>query len=376
MPKKLITTEIYAKRVKNLTHGEYELVSEYINSNSNITLKHKKCGNVYTVKVHTFATGRRCPKCQNQANKGIDKFKKEMNEIYGREYTVIGKYVNARTKILLRHNVCGNTIEVTPCAILKKRICKFCNGGVEINHDEFIERFSKRNDCSEYEILGKYIKSNRKIKVRHKKCDSVEYITPTALIQGQSCKKCVAEIRGINRRRKMALKFKEVFNILAENEYDLLSEYEYADRKVKIRHKICGNNYEVTPHKFIQGDRCPYCKNSKGEKQIQDICKKYKFKYKQQYKNKECKDKKELPFDFALLKNNNIVCLIEYDGEQHYKPIDYFGGIKAYEVRKKHDNIKDDYCTENKIPLIRIPYTIKDIETYLINKINQLELTF
>ena len=47
---------------------------------------------------------------------------------------------------------------------------------------------------------------------------------------------------------------------------------------------------------------------------------------------------------------------IEYDGEQHFKPIEYFGGEAHFKIQQKHDKIKDDFCKENGISLLRIPY--------------------
>ena len=48
--------------------------------------------------------------------------------------------------------------------------------------------------------------------------------------------------------------------------------------------------------------------------------------------------------------------MIEYDGEQHFRPIEYFGGQKKFELQQKHDTIKNEYCKNNGIPLLRIPY--------------------
>ena len=49
--------------------------------------------------------------------------------------------------------------------------------------------------------------------------------------------------------------------------------------------------------------------------------------------------------------------LIEFDGMQHFKPIDYFGGIAEFKITKKRDALKNDYCKAKGIPLLRIPYT-------------------
>jgi hypothetical protein len=47
---------------------------------------------------------------------------------------------------------------------------------------------------------------------------------------------------------------------------------------------------------------------------------------------------------------------IEFDGEQHFHPVSHFGGIMAYESLKINDKIKNDYCEDNYISLIRIRY--------------------
>lgn len=60
-----------------------------------------------------------------------------------------------------------------------------------------------------------------------------------------------------------------------------------------------------------------------------------------------------LPFDFYIPDYNT---LIEFDGEQHFKPIKYFGGLSAFKVRKRRDDIKTEYAKTHNMMLIRIPY--------------------
>ena len=55
-----------------------------------------------------------------------------------------------------------------------------------------------------------------------------------------------------------------------------------------------------------------------------------------------------------LDENEKVFCLIEYDGQQHDKPIDFFGGYKSYEDTVVRDNIKNQYCLNNGIPLLRL----------------------
>ena len=69
-----------------------------------------------------------------------------------------------------------------------------------------------------------------------------------------------------------------------------------------------------------------------------------------------------MPFDFYV---PSINLLIEFDGKQHYEPLSFFGGIEAFEKLKTNDKIKNDYCEDNYINLIRIKYDEDNIESIL-----------
>lgn len=143
-------------------------------------------------------------------------------------------------------------------------------------------------------------------------------------------------------------------------DYSLVSEYFNSATKIKVKHVKCGKTFEVTPNNFKSNQSgCPYCYKSKGEMAIAKVLDELKLEYVEQYKIKECKNKLPLPFDLAVFSNNQLKCLIEFDGEQHFKPK---FGEDNFVITQKNDKIKDDYCEENGINLIRIPYTeIKNI---------------
>jgi hypothetical protein len=48
---------------------------------------------------------------------------------------------------------------------------------------------------------------------------------------------------------------------------------------------------------------------------------------------------------------------IEYDGAQHYQVVERWGGVKSFYDRQLKDKIKTDFCKNNNINLLRIPYT-------------------
>jgi very-short-patch-repair endonuclease len=90
-------------------------------------------------------------------------------------------------------------------------------------------------------------------------------------------------------------------------------------------------------------------------------------KYIKQKRFNDCRNKLPLPFDFYL---PDINTCIEYDGEQHFKEVNIFGGVDRFKNQRTNDNIKNIYCQEKNINLIRIPYwEILNIESVLKNKI-------
>lgn len=110
----------------------------------------------------------------------------------------------------------------------------------------------------------------------------------------------------------------------------------------------------------IRGDHLRYnnttscgCINSKGENKIKEILSALNVSFIQQKTFNNLKYKSNLRFDFFL---PDYKCCIEYNGKQHYEEVKYFGGKENLETQQKRDNIKRQWCKENNIKLIEIPY--------------------
>jgi len=109
---------------------------------------------------------------------------------------------------------------------------------------------------------------------------------------------------------------------------------------------------------------CPICgkKESKGESQVISVLNELGYKVNKQksfdgcfgYGGKRYCDK--LKFDAHVIKNDGTEVCIEYDGIQHFEPIEYFGGEEGFKSLQERDLIKTNYCKDNNIQLIRIPY--------------------
>lgn len=124
----------------------------------------------------------------------------------------------------------------------------------------------------------------------------------------------------------------------------------------------CGNTI-LLPSRYLLSMNVKSCgceSRSYGELEIRKQLQSLNISFKEQYTFKDCLTENNRPirYDFAILdSNNNVICLIEYNGQQHYQPIKYFGGEEKFISQQFRDNIKKDYCLSHNIPLIEIPYT-------------------
>lgn len=120
----------------------------------------------------------------------------------------------------------------------------------------------------------------------------------------------------------------------------------------------CGNIIQKTTNELEKNNvhSCPNCRvTSIGEEKIKELLIELNIEYICQYSFQDCKDIHVLPFDFYLPKYN---ILIEYDGLGHYESNEKSEWRTKQNVllTQKHDNIKTQYCKNNNIKLIRIPY--------------------
>ncbi len=212
-------------------------------------------------------------------------------------------------------------------------------------------------ETREYELLSEYKTVNEYVTIKHLTCGNVYNVRPSHFkTRGQRCKQCTRK----DDREKSEKKLLD----LMKDEYILLSKYKNNKTQVKVKHTVYGHIYNVKPDNFFHGRRCPKCKSSKGERIVREFLIENNIQYKEQFKIKECKNIRPLPFDFAIFKNNKLLFLIEYQGQQHYVKSDLFGEY-SFRQTKINDSIKRQYCKSNNIELLEIPYWIKDIEKFL-----------
>lgn len=142
---------------------------------------------------------------------------------------------------------------------------------------------------------------------------------------------------------------REIIGIIGKKEKFRKGNFYY-----KCKCLFCGRKYESLANTLDNTFSCG-CLKSKGEFNIIQILQKNKISYKKEYVFPNTKYR----FDFAIMNNNNVIRLIEFDGEQHYKEQIRNSGWSTYEKYEytfNNDEIKNNLAKENHIPLVRIPY--------------------
>lgn len=226
-----------------------------------------------------------------------------------------------------------------------------------------------------------YIDNNRKAHwICQCQCGSIESENGYELRKGivTECKVC----RKQTQKSKRLLGLYNTFLPNATNSptYDKINNHKFGlltplypleerNSSGKIQWKCrcdCGNETIVTGNSLLSGNTqsCGCLRrDSIGEINIEKILKQYNLKFYRQYSFPDLRSPKNgvLKFDFALLdENNKVNRLIEFDGIQHSKPIKYWNGENGFQYLQQCDNLKNQYAKMHQIPLVRLPYTIRD----------------
>ena len=206
----------------------------------------------------------------------------------------------------------------------------------------------------------------------------IEYICPKhgiqkkcldSMIRGkEKCFFCSYEERALNQMHSIEYVKSTIESF---NNNKLLNPEDYIgvfEKNLSIECGECGDIYVTSFDSYIHKNctRCHRCskRESDGEFRIRKFLEKYEIYFEQEKKFEDCKAKKALPFDFYLPDYNLIV---EFDGQNHYFDI----GYGTHERTILYDKIKNQYCKDKNINLLRIPYWEgHNIESILTKELN------
>lgn len=325
------------------------------------------CGNTFETTFDAFYSRnkRKCNNCSmgnNLPPNNSDSLRYDFNYVksYINSHNCIllsNEYKNCKSKLKIICS-CGNIFETTfgKFRFRGKHSCNSCSykdRGIKQRktNSEFLkEVFDLVGD--NYTFMEEYKGNDTKLKVVHNKCGYEYEVSPSNFIgnkskEGTRCPQC---------NNHILYTYLDVYDFISSNsKCELLSKkYEGIDNKIKIK-CACGETFYSTFYNFKYRNKrqCRTCSNkqSTSERETEKILKSNNIVYETENPLIKTNDGGFLRFDFYL---KSII--IECDGAQHFKPVDYWGGEEYFNKLKTHDIIKNTYCIDNNIPLIRIPY--------------------
>lgn len=289
-----------------------------------------------------------------------EEFIKRAKEVHGDkydysnvEYTTMANKVNIMCHI---HDVFSQSAGSHLCG----RGCPKCareNSSITKpkNTEWFIQRATKIHDDKYDYSKVKYVNSITPVIIGCKVHTDFLQI-PANHLRGADCPECNYDAMSKSRTSDL-----DSFIQRARTIHDNFYTYDKAVYTGNNK-KLCitcpkHEDFYQTPNNHLNGHGCPHCNSSKGELAVQRWLIQNNIPYSRQKRFHDCKYKGLLSFDFAVYKDishKQLLCLIEFDGGQHEKCVKRFG-LESFTKTIIRDHIKNTYCENKGIQLIRIP---------------------
>ena len=365
-------TSDFIKKSIELYGDKYDYSKvEYTNYHTKVCIICPEHGEFWKTPAKFLSSKQGCPKCSHYKEKHLnsnksttEEFVRKAKNVHGNKYDYSKvKYVNNRTKVcIICHEKDENGVEhgefwQTPSNHLTGNGCRKCaDNKYRFTNEWFINKAKTIWGNKYYYDNTKYNGFNHRVIITCPKHGDFEafprwFITETSHARG--CPKCAVE----NRIKTTDQFISEAIKLYG-NLYDYSKvDYQHGNKKVDI---ICPKHgvFQTRPNNFLSGHACPECsaeENVKESKLFNNISNYFpNIKFKHIYHNSKILGRQEIDiFD----EKHNIG--IEYQGDQHFKPIEYFGGITNFNRTLFLDEEKIKKCNINNIILLHFTYNKK-----------------
>lgn len=282
-------------------------------------------------------------------------FKRRVRQIHGDQFTILSDYHGMSSKVKVRCNPCGWQKEVQAERLLNPKYGLKCpqHGHRQFDSSSFQKAINQTQD-NQYTLLSEFTGFKDKVKVKCNICKKELYVWPHSLLGKRMGKNC---------KHVVQLDFEQAskqLNKISDGEIKLV-HFSGVNHVATFKCCKCKNVWKAkATGVFDNLSGCPACSSSKGEKAVTEYLKKNKISFKPQFTFPNCKDKRTLPFDFAVFnRDGSLNSLIEYQGYQHFiDPSQFkkngFFSKESVSSTQKHDAMKLSFCQKHWIKLIYI----------------------
>ena len=356
------TREEYVSEL-GIKNPNLELIGDYIDANTKTPHRCKKHNVAWDISPSGALSGYGCKQClkekiRNKARKSEENYIKEL-AIKNPTTRLCDKYIDSKTPVrhyCITHDTYWN---IAPGNALQGKGCSSCLSerisiALKKTREDYVAELAIKNPI--LKLCGDYVDTDTLTEHFCEVHNIAFDMRPSHALRGHGCPRCHREKLPQCQPKSEEQYIKE----LAEIHPKIVLKGKYINSATPTLHECLIHNFEwtPTPSNLFGGKGCPKCSESHGEKQITAWLRQRDIRNIPQKKFDDCRDINVLPFDFYIPELN--IC-IEYQGEQHYHPVN-FGGISDEEAydnflkTQRHDEIKRNYCMANDIKLIYIPY--------------------
>jgi hypothetical protein len=320
--------------------------------------------------VYSHIKGSGCPKC-GYTNKSTSNIKCKNEFIKKAKATHLDVTYDYTKSVYSKSNVklciiCSKHGEFwqTPSSHLSGGGCPKCKRDKlsiikSSNVEKFIKKAVEVHKTFRYDYSNVMYVNNRTKIIIICPVHGKFYQSPMSHLRGSGCFECGKDIQ-VKKRTSNNKEFISRAENIYRDKYDY-SKVVYINALTKVC-IICSKHGEFfqEPHSHLQGHECPTCYKSTGENFIKKWLDENNIKYIQEYKYNDLRGLNNHCFEFDFyIPSNNI--LIEFDGQQHFKPVRFNGmsknkAIRLFKQIQVNDALKNKYCIDNNIPLLRISY--------------------
>lgn len=311
----------------------------------------QKAGNHYSI----LKQG--CPDCGGSKLLNTETFIEKAKKVHGNTYDYSKvNYINNNTIICIVCNEHG-TFNQTPTSHLDAKCgCPKCAFNRPISFEEFVNSANNiHNNFYDYSFCD-YKNMKTKVEIICPVHGSFKMKPIKHINEKQRCIKC---IRANPKIRLSTEEFVEncikTHGVFYDYSQTIFTKTKSFIKIICPKHGLFKQKAEL----HLRGCGCQKCGKlfSSGSRKIDRFLTKNKLIYDIEKSFPTCKFKNLLFFDFYI-KDKNL--LIEFDGKQHFEAVDWFGGNVGLQQCQKRDKIKNTWCIENNIKLLRIPYWEED----------------
>lgn len=304
---------------------------------------------------HNHLAGLGCAKCGHEKTasskrSSILEFISKANIIHNKKYDYSKvNYINSKTKVTITCPIHGEFLQ-SPSIHLSGSGCPKCSGKLKYTKDEWIEKANKKHNFKYDYSNVEYINNKTKVNVI---CPihGPFFQTPNDHLDGCGCPKCK-----IDNQRFSIEKTLELMKATHGSKYDYSkSDIKTTADKIKIICPEHGEFWQTPGNHIYLSYGCPRCR-LKNQNHIFEFFRKnlpnktILWEYSPDWLYPQRID--------IFIKELSVA--IEYNGEQHYTPIDIFGGIETFNKQKELDVRKYNKCVENRCKVSYIKYNYTD----------------